>query len=156
MTASRDWAEVRVVEWAQEVSCGAVASAVQYSAVWCSSLQQRTLVVRMICSVCPFLVLASLFLSFRDLVGLGSLFLSLSALSLSLFSVSALPLLSNETTTANYRQAIPPTPRLYTSTSLSPLNSTAVEQPCRPLNNPDNRNPLYPSVPRQEELRRTG
>jgi hypothetical protein len=66
------------------------------------------------------------------------------------------PLLSNETTTANYRQTIPPTPRLYTSTSLSPLNPTAVKQPCRPLNNPDSRNPLYPSVPRQEVPRRTG
>lgn len=98
--------------------------------------------------------LSSLFFSFRDLVGLGSLFLSLGALALLRLGPPLFCL--NETTTANHSQAIPATPRLYTSTSLSPLNPTAVEQPCRPLNNPDNRNPLYPSVPRQEEPRRTG
>jgi hypothetical protein len=36
-------------------------------------------------------IFISLFLSFRDLVGLGSLFLSLSLCALSLFSVSVLP-----------------------------------------------------------------
>lgn len=101
-------------------------------------------------------IFISLFLSFRDLVGLGSLFLSLSLRALALLRLGPPLFCLNETTTANHRQAIPPTPRLYTSTSLSPLNPTAVEQPCRRLNNPDNRNLLYPSVPRQEVPLRTG